>query len=513
MHLLSYVSRKSLSLVLTGFLLSACSEQDLQNPAVLPEPAPQPDQSEPNHPQPSHPKHGQPHLPPKRPAPPTPMPKPPASDFGIQINPGQMSLQTGHRERNAAGIKVVPGQGFVDKVNLSVKASDPSLVITLNGYSMTIDASNAKAGRYTVTVTGVSGKLRRQAKMTVQVAPEPEGVVQKVTVSPAQSAIEAGKKVILQAKMYGKGDFSRKLIWQTTAGRVVAGANGQGILHIPAKTPAGKVIVTVRSQQAPGMLALAYVKVSSTTLPIVLKEEAGSISYDSTIRFGYIGSAKSVSLAKASKLVKSVELEGQELAIHSSAQSGSETLQLKFALQGGRSITVPFRLTVTKSKTAPPYQFLPGSQRNATIEERQLLAEVNKLRAKGITCGSRRYPAVAPLKWHNKLAKAARSHSLDMGKRNYVAHTTPELHFPNDRAKAAGYSWFGVGENLAAGADNAAQVVARWASSAGHCSEMMKAINKDAGVGIERIAGSNYHSYWTLKTGAGEKYKPPRWKW
>lgn len=138
------------------------------------------------------------------------------------------------------------------------------------------------------------------------------------------------------------------------------------------------------------------------------------------------------------------------------------------------------------------------------------MAEINKLRAVGITCGSRKYPAVAPLKWHNKLAKAARSHSLDMGKRNYVAHTTPELHFPNDRAKAAGYSWHGVGENLAAGANNPAQVVARWASSAGHCSEMMKAINKDAGVGIERVTGSKYYSYWTLKTGAGEKYKPSR---
>lgn len=499
MYFLKSISQKSLALIFISFLLMACSEQDLQNPDLLPEPTPQPTPL----PQPPAP------IPPNHPpAPQPPAPTPPASDFALQVNPSKMSLQTGQRERDAAGIKVIPGDGFTGQVSLVVQVSHPSLVVTLDGYSLTVDASNAKAGAYTVTVIGTSGQLRRQTQIVVQVTPEPDGLVHKVTVTPTRSAVEAGKTVNLQASIFGQGRFSREFVWESTAGYVVAGQGGQGILHIPAKTPAGKVIVTVRSKQSPGMLALAYVNVSATKLPIVLKIEEGSVTYNSTIRFGYLGSAQGVSLASKSKLVKLVALEGQLLAIHSSAQVGTETLKLKFALSGGKSYIVPFRLTVTKTKTAPAYKLLPGSNRRATLEERQLLAEINKLRAQGITCGSTNYPSVAPLKWNNKLAHAARSHSLDMGTRDYVAHITPELQFPGDRAKAAGYTWYAIGENLAAGADHAAQVVARWATSAGHCREMMKAINKDAGVGIERVAGSKYHSYWTLKTGAGENYKP-----
>ncbi|MGD0565935.1 MAG: CAP domain-containing protein [Candidatus Goldiibacteriota bacterium] len=63
-----------------------------------------------------------------------------------------------------------------------------------------------------------------------------------------------------------------------------------------------------------------------------------------------------------------------------------------------------------------------------------------------------------PLKSSVKLSSIAREHSVDMAKRNYTSHITPEGLNPTDRAKKAGFKTEivypdrirkGVGENLA----------------------------------------------------------------
>lgn len=62
-----------------------------------------------------------------------------------------------------------------------------------------------------------------------------------------------------------------------------------------------------------------------------------------------------------------------------------------------------------------------------------------------------------PLKLNKKLTEIARSHSLDMAKRNYTSHITPEGLDPNKRAEKSGFSIIkktkngirkGIGENI-----------------------------------------------------------------
>lgn len=443
--------------------------------------------------------------------------EPTKDGFTLGIGPEKVTLRTGTRERNAAFIYVIPRGNFSGTINASFEISNEALVIDnrLDPHALTVDASNAPPGDYTVKLIGVQGKLREEATLKVTVTPEPEGTVHKVTLSPKTATVEAGKTLPLQATIVGEGNFNREFIWEVTEseeagsdGYVVPGENGAATLHVHAKTQTDKMYVTVRSKQAPGMLDYLEINVLPTTIPIVLKTEKETISYDARLSFGYIGNAIGVSLAKPSEYVKYVKLDGQMVEIHSSEKIGTETIFLTFNLANGGTHTVPFTLTVRASKTAPEYRILADSFREPTIEELNMLTYINELRKHGANCGSTYFPPAPPLQWNAKLALVARSHSIDMGKRNYVAHTTPDLQFPNDRALAAGYTWFGVGENLAAGAHSAASVVARWQTSPGHCSTMMNAANIDAGIGIERAPGTQHFTYWTLKTGFGETYKP-----
>lgn len=444
-------------------------------------------------------------------------PEPTKDGFTLGIGPKKVTLRTGTRERNAAFIYVIPRGNFSGRIDASFEISNEALVIDnrLDPHALTVDASNASPGDYTVKLVGVQGKLREEATLKVTVTPEPEGTVHKVTLSPKTATVEAGKTLPLQATIVGEGNFNRECTWEVTEsgeagsdGYVVPDENGAATLHVYAKTQTDKMYVTVRSEQAPGMLDYLEINVLPTTIPIVLKTEKETISFDARLSFGYIGNATGVSLAKPSEYVKYVKLDGQMVEIHSSEKIGTETIFLTFNLASGGTHTVPFTLTVRASKTAPEYRILPASFREPTIEELNMLAYINELRKNGANCGSTYFPPAPPLQWNAKLALAARSHSIDMGKRNYVAHTTPDLQFPNDRALAAGYAWFGVGENLAAGAHSTASVVARWQTSPGHCSTMMNAANIDAGIGIEREPGTRYFTYWTLKTGFGETYKP-----
>lgn len=126
-----------------------------------------------------------------------------------------------------------------------------------------------------------------------------------------------------------------------------------------------------------------------------------------------------------------------------------------------------------------------------------ILQGVNAARAAGATCGDRRYAPAAPLAWNNALGAAALGHSRDMAALRYLSHKSGDGRAVSDRATGAGYRWRSVGENIAQGQDSAADVVAGWLSSPGHCANIMNPVFTEMGAAYAiHGQGRSARAYW-----------------
>jgi uncharacterized protein YkwD len=99
----------------------------------------------------------------------------------------------------------------------------------------------------------------------------------------------------------------------------------------------------------------------------------------------------------------------------------------------------------------------------------------------------RRKRGLPSLKSDAKLRRAAAGHSRDMVRRRYFDHTTPSGKTPGDRARAAGYNWSTVGENIAWGGGRFAtprSIVRMWMNSPGHKANILGSSYRDAGSGV-----------------------------
>lgn len=131
----------------------------------------------------------------------------------------------------------------------------------------------------------------------------------------------------------------------------------------------------------------------------------------------------------------------------------------------------------------------------------EVLQRVNAIRAAGRSCGNRPMPPAPPLRWDEFLFSAAARHSSDMAARDYFNHANPEGQRAGARARAQGYAWRSIGENIAGG-DRSVEVVIRgWMDSPGHCRNIMNPDYADVAVAcVERI-GSTWGTYWTMVLG------------
>ena len=77
---------------------------------------------------------------------------------------------------------------------------------------------------------------------------------------------------------------------------------------------------------------------------------------------------------------------------------------------------------------------LPQNEPNIAQRESQAEAEIHKL-----VNMQRSERGIEPLIYDRELGKIAKSHSLDMAKRDYFSHDTPNGVGPEDRSKNAGY--------------------------------------------------------------------------
>ena len=104
---------------------------------------------------------------------------------------------------------------------------------------------------------------------------------------------------------------------------------------------------------------------------------------------------------------------------------------------------------------------------------------------------------VAPLRWDDRLGSAARAHSEDMSKNNFMNHTGSDGSDPGQRIKRAGFEYSTWGENVAFGQQTPEEVVAAWMGSPGHRSNILNSSYTHLGVGF-------LNNRWTQKFAASK---------
>ena len=127
----------------------------------------------------------------------------------------------------------------------------------------------------------------------------------------------------------------------------------------------------------------------------------------------------------------------------------------------------------------------------------RVLELANEARARTRRCGSKSFPAVPPLTLSSKLTRAALEHSKDMARHSEFEHEGSDSSTPPQRATRAGYLWRTVGENIAAGATSAEEVMEGWLASPGHCENLMDPRFTETGIGYVVDARSESGVYWT----------------
>ena len=139
---------------------------------------------------------------------------------------------------------------------------------------------------------------------------------------------------------------------------------------------------------------------------------------------------------------------------------------------------------------------VPGPGERAKVE-REVLERVNAARAAPRRCGERSFPAAPPLHASATLSRIAAAHSARMAASGELEHRDADGSTPADRVRRAGYEARVVGENVASGVPNAAETVAGWLASQGHCANIMDARFTEAGLGYVVAPHTTGAIYWT----------------
>ena len=127
---------------------------------------------------------------------------------------------------------------------------------------------------------------------------------------------------------------------------------------------------------------------------------------------------------------------------------------------------------------------------------RQVLTLVNEARASKRRCGSENFAATRPLNSNSVLNKIAQLHAEDMARHQQMQHEGSDGSTPAQRVTRQGYRWKAVGENVAAGAGTAAEVVDGWLHSPGHCANIMNPMFTEMGIAYAVNQRDEYAVYW-----------------
>jgi uncharacterized protein YkwD len=116
------------------------------------------------------------------------------------------------------------------------------------------------------------------------------------------------------------------------------------------------------------------------------------------------------------------------------------------------------------------------------------IRDIEKVRAEMLARvnAERRKAGARPLRANARLDQAAQRHAEDMLARDYFAHESPEGKTVRDRAKAAGYDWRMIGENIASGQFSVEEVMDTWMNSPGHRRNILEPGFRELGIGLAR---------------------------
>jgi uncharacterized protein YkwD len=123
---------------------------------------------------------------------------------------------------------------------------------------------------------------------------------------------------------------------------------------------------------------------------------------------------------------------------------------------------------------------------------------VNSARGSGRRCGGKYFAAAAPLALDPMLTQAALQHSRDMAEHDAFDHRGHDGSSPATRVERAGFKEHRiVGENIAAGAMTATEVVQGWLASPAHCENIMDDRFTSLGVAYAENLHSQSGVFWT----------------
>jgi uncharacterized protein YkwD len=141
------------------------------------------------------------------------------------------------------------------------------------------------------------------------------------------------------------------------------------------------------------------------------------------------------------------------------------------------------------------------AQESSAAVSAHVVELVNAARSNSRKCGSERFAAAPSLKVSEKLNIAATGHARDMARKKFFEHRGSDGSQPKDRVIRAGYQPRLTGENIAFGPESAAEVVAGWLASPGHCANIMDSRFQSIGIGIA-VGRKPGEIYWVQNFGA-----------
>ncbi len=186
---------------------------------------------------------------------------------------------------------------------------------------------------------------------------------------------------------------------------------------------------------------------------------------------------------------------------HLSGRGGSDPAVLLSAQSGGAGSvsrrTAGFSLP--RSASTPSDCSIGSPQREA------LLREINRLRFSGASCGAKgRFQPTTAVRWNARLETVSAGHAHSMAVNDFFSHSGLDGRNGGSRLSNGGYQWTRWAENIAAGQNTVPEVVSAWASSDGHCANLMNPGVREVGVACVKSSSAHFGTYWVLVMATGK---------
>jgi uncharacterized protein YkwD len=174
--------------------------------------------------------------------------------------------------------------------------------------------------------------------------------------------------------------------------------------------------------------------------------------------------------------------------------------------QSAPAQSAPRPSTPAQSAPAPaaPRPSAPAQAAPQPSAPPQSVASIDTYRAEllRLTNLERQRAGLRPLTLSTPLGQAAQAHAIDMARNQFFSHTGSNGSSMASRARAVGYAYSYVGENIGAGYVSPEAAVRAWMNSAGHRANILNPNYTEIGFGYTNASGGQYRNYWVQVFGA-----------